>query len=209
MTAHLADGDRARLRRAGLVPLTNDEGLALFDAALVQSSPVVLPARLDLRAIRARGGVAPLLGLLGRLSRAQLRPGTPAPPPNGPSFAEVVADLPADEREAFLLDLLRGEIISVLGMSAKGPLDPDRPLKELGLDSLMAVELKNRIASRTSLRLGATLLFDHPTPRALVRRLLCDLGVGRTSDAPDSFERTVEGTDDEALFRLIDDKLGI
>src|SRR6185295_18895933 len=52
---------------------------------------------------------------------------------------------------------------------------PDRPLQEVGLDSLMAVELKNRLVAATGLRLPTTFLFDHPTPVALARQLVTRL----------------------------------
>src|SRR5262249_12095072 len=83
--------------------------------------------------------------------------------------------LPADDRTRALLDIVRAEIATVLGIASPASLEPQRPLKEIGLDSLMAVELRNRLAAGTGLRLQATLLFDHPTPDALVRVLAAQL----------------------------------
>src|SRR5262249_17242789 len=67
-------------------------------------------------------------------------------------------------------DAVLTAVSSVLGVPA-GSVAPDRPLADLGLDSLMAVELRNQLAALSGLRLPATLLFDHPTPHALSRFL--------------------------------------
>ncbi|MGB8842850.1 MAG: phosphopantetheine-binding protein, partial [Aliidongia sp.] len=75
-------------------------------------------------------------------------------------------------RAGIVLDLVRTEAAAVLGLAAAGAIEPTRPLQELGLDSLMAVEIRNRLASATGLRLPATILFDHQTPDALAVALL-------------------------------------
>jgi hypothetical protein len=87
------------------------------------------------------------------------------------SLQQRLGALPALERERALLELIRTEAAAVLGMVDPRTLPSERPLSELGLDSLMAVELRNRLAAATALRLPTTLLFDHPTPRALTHLL--------------------------------------
>ena len=67
----------------------------------------------------------------------------------------------AGERERLLLELVRSTAATVLSASVES-VEPERPLRELGLDSLMAVELRNRLASLLGKRLPATLLFDYP-----------------------------------------------
>jgi acyl carrier protein len=71
-----------------------------------------------------------------------------------------------------LLDLVRREAATVLALTSPGELDIDRPLQEIGLDSLMAVEIRNRLAAATGQKLPATLLFNHPTVSAISRMIL-------------------------------------
>ncbi|MER7753355.1 SDR family NAD(P)-dependent oxidoreductase [Kitasatospora sp. NPDC097643] len=78
---------------------------------------------------------------------------------------------PAARREA-LLDLVRTEIAAVLGHPDARAIGTDQRFQELGLDSLTAVQLRNRLGAATGLRLTATLVFDHPTPRAVVDHVL-------------------------------------
>jgi acyl carrier protein len=75
----------------------------------------------------------------------------------------------ADRLQA-LLELVRSEAAAVLGTDVP-TVGPDRPLRELGLDSLMAVELRNRLGAAAGLRLPSTLVFDYPTPSAMAQML--------------------------------------
>jgi NADPH:quinone reductase-like Zn-dependent oxidoreductase/short-subunit dehydrogenase/acyl carrier protein len=147
--ARVDEANRRRLERSALSP---DEGLALFERALALGRAYVSAFRLEGTLRGGDGEISPLLSeLVGKPPRLR----------SGPS--DLVAQLrklaPA-EREAALLVALRAEAAKVLGLSE---VPVERPLRELGLDSLTAVELRNRIAKRIGAPLPATLAFDYPT----------------------------------------------
>ncbi|WP_342634871.1 MULTISPECIES: type I polyketide synthase, partial [unclassified Streptomyces] len=82
-------------------------------------------------------------------------------------LAEQLTGLDVRQRTAALLDVVREQVASVLGHDKTAPVDCERPFKELGFDSLTAVELRNRLSRATGLRLPRTVVFDHPSPAAL------------------------------------------
>jgi acyl transferase domain-containing protein/acyl carrier protein len=177
--AGLGEADIERLRRQGVRPLATHEGLALFDAAISRNEPVLVPARLHRP---APGGEH-----TGRAPSPLLRPpaGTPAQP-GGPGdragtaagVAQRVRSLPPADAEEVLLDAVRAQTATVLGHADTGRVTPAAAFKDLGIDSLMAVELRNRLAAATGLKLPATLAFDYPNPRTLAQYLNERLGPG-------------------------------
>ncbi|GAB1818689.1 hypothetical protein HerbRD11066_18530 [Herbidospora sp. RD11066] len=177
MTEHLTPADWQRMAAQGMRPLSEDDGLALLDA--VQMAPaLVIPARLDPKVFQRRGRDVPALmsGLVTTAPRAARRTAGPA------GIADGLAGVPAAEREETVRDLVLAQAALVLGMPGLDTMDSGRSFRELGFDSLTAVELRNRLGETTGLRLPATLVFDHPTPSALVAYILTELG-GRITDA--------------------------
>jgi acyl carrier protein/pimeloyl-ACP methyl ester carboxylesterase len=97
------------------------------------------------------------------------------------SLARRLATIPEAEREAAVLTAVREHAAAVLGHRSAEAIEPDRALLELGLDSLGAVELRNRLAAVTALALPPTLAFDHPTAKAIAEHLLDRLAAHRES----------------------------
>ncbi|MFF9352790.1 SDR family NAD(P)-dependent oxidoreductase, partial [Streptomyces sp. NPDC014734] len=178
MAATLAETDRQRMNRGSMGALGHAEGLALFDVGCRSGHPLLIPAALDIAALRAESanGVAPLLrGLIRTPVRRAAAGGAGASEET--SLVERLAGLPAAERDRFLLNLVCSQVATVLGYGGAGSIESGSSFKELGFDSLTAVELRNRLGKATGLRLPATLIFDYPTPAALADHLRAALPV--------------------------------
>ncbi|WP_234381767.1 phosphopantetheine-binding protein, partial [Streptomyces dysideae] len=173
MTAHLDGADLERGKRGGMLGLPSAEGLALFDAALGSTEALLVPARLDLAELRSRSSdgdaVPPILQGLVRPSAR--RTAKAAAAPAGETLLQRLAGRTPEERAQLLLDVVRVQVAGVLGVANPATVDAGRAFKDTGFDSLTAVEFRNRLTEATGVRLPATLVFDHPTPAALVELL--------------------------------------
>ena len=196
----LGESGLARLAQAGTVPMRDEEGLELFDQALSSGTALVFGARLDLGALRARGSGLPAVfrGLVPDVARAAA-----AAPEK--SAADELRQMDAEERPAALLALLRRQVAGVLGFASPDEVEEGRPFKEMGFDSLTAVELRNRLAAVTGLRLPPTLVFDYPTPKSVARYLLAGLvpeeDTGSVLEELDRIEAALAGLGDDDLLR--------
>ncbi|MFB7266482.1 acyl carrier protein, partial [Streptomyces nojiriensis] len=134
--------------------------------------PLLVPVKLDMAALRAAasgGMLPPLLSGLVRMPARRAARGA------GGAFARQLAALPKDQQAGAVLGLVRGQVAAVLGFAGPEAVDPARSFNEVGFDSLTAVELRNRLGAATGVRLPATLVFDYPTPTALVEFLKDEL----------------------------------
>ncbi|HEU5476012.1 MAG TPA: SDR family NAD(P)-dependent oxidoreductase, partial [Actinophytocola sp.] len=173
LTARLGQAELARLRRRGIGALTERQGLAALDAALAQPHAHLVPVRLN----RSRDNGAEVPVLLRTLLRApRRRTGAAAANPTG--LRDRLLALPDDQRLGHLSQLVQREIATVLGRTGPDGVGPRQVLKDLGLDSLMAVELRRRLSAETGVPLPSTLAFDHPTPVAIATLLLDKLSLG-------------------------------
>nr|WP_172387677.1 type I polyketide synthase [Streptomyces sp. MNP-20] len=184
MTEHLTDMDLARLARFGVTLSSSEQGVALLDAALGLDEPVLVPVALDLASMRAQADVPPILRRLAGRGGAP-RPARPAPVSAG-SVLDRLAGLAEDDRYAVLLDLVCTEMARVLDYPAGRTVAPDRAFSELGVDSVAAVEFRNRLGAETGMRLPQTLVFDHPTAVAVARELVRELADRAPRPAPGS-----------------------
>ncbi|GAA2231486.1 type I polyketide synthase [Streptomyces nogalater] len=194
MGAALDDTARDRIAAYGLPGLSAARSLELFDTAVRSRAPHLVPVEIDTAAVRRRpDGVPPLLtGLVRPAARRATASTAPAPATDG-----QLAALPAADRDRALLDLVRTEVAAVLRHDGPAAVDPGRAFTDLGFDSLAAVELRNRLNTATGLRLPATLVFDHPTSRALAGHIRDTLfGTGPRED-PAAPARTA--TDDDPV----------
>ena len=188
MTAHLGAADLQRMRRQGLMPMSIEHGLELFDEAMARPHATVVPVQLDLQRLQQHLREAPQVpSLLRALVRPALRRAGGAAA-SASALKHWLSTLPQDEREGALLTWVSEEVAAVLGLAGPAAVPGDRPLKELGLDSLMAVELRNQLSARAQTPLPATLAFDYPTPKAiaelLYRRAFAELDVARPAAMP-------------------------
>ncbi|MFE2729345.1 SDR family NAD(P)-dependent oxidoreductase, partial [Kitasatospora sp. NPDC059327] len=188
MTEHLGHGDLKRLARGGLVPFSTAQGLALFDTARERPDAVLVPARVDLAALRAPS--APVQPLLRDLAGPRAPGRTAGADATGAvAWARRLANTSGEERAEIALRLVRTEAAVVLGHDTVESVRPESTFRDLGFDSLTGVELRNRLGGATGLRLPSTLVFDHPTPVRLASSLLAaslgeDAGTAAVAPGP-------------------------
>ncbi|HXQ00978.1 MAG TPA: SDR family NAD(P)-dependent oxidoreductase [Solirubrobacteraceae bacterium] len=188
MTGHLSESDIARVRRAGVHAFSTEQALAAFDAARVCGEALTVPLRLDRARLRTRAREGTLPALLSGLIRASAREAASTP---SNSLVQRLHGVAAEERMRVTLDLVRSEVAVVLGHDSSAAIDVRRAFKDLGFDSLLAVELRNRLNARTGLQLPATLVFDYPSSAELARHLLEELSGAQAGTAVATSRRSM------------------
>nr|AWW87423.1 type I polyketide synthase [Streptomyces sp.] len=173
MGGTLGDTDTERLGRAGVQGLTAEEGLALFDASLRSDLPLTVPVKLDLTALRASAAATGTVPAMYRgLVRAPARKASRAAVAADAGWAARLAGLDDAGRRRQVLDVVREQVAGVLGYAQPGAIEAGQSFTDLGLDSLTAVELRNRLAAVMGVRLPATLVFDYPSSEVLADFLI-------------------------------------
>ncbi|WP_396276667.1 type I polyketide synthase [Kitasatospora xanthocidica] len=175
----MSAGQEGPLRRMGLGALAPDLAVAALRQALDLDDTAVTVTEVDwsrfhpgFTAVRP----SPLLGALAEVRELESAEERPAPADDAASaLRSALAGLPVAERSRSLVELVSGLAAEVLGHPTADGIEVVRPFQEQGFDSLTAVELRDRLARSTGVRLPSTLLFDHPTPEAVAARLLGEL----------------------------------
>ncbi|MFC9226874.1 SDR family NAD(P)-dependent oxidoreductase, partial [Streptomyces hygroscopicus] len=172
MTGKLAATDRARMTRSGIAALPSEKALDLLDAACARGGPLCVAADISTAGVARQDLPAVLRGLVvgGGVGRRVAAGGVGVS-----GLVERLRGLDAGGRLDVVVEVVRGAVAVVLGFGVSGGVRVDVAFKELGFDSLTAVELRNRLSSVTGLRLPATVVFDYPTPRVLAEYLCARL----------------------------------
>ncbi|MCX2731059.1 SDR family NAD(P)-dependent oxidoreductase [Saccharopolyspora sp. NFXS83] len=192
MTGGMSDADYARIRRSGQRPLALAHGLAMFDAAVTSDAAVTVVLDVDRPALRAREDLPSILrGICPAVGRRTATTDAVVPM----ALGQRLPALPPAERQELLVDVIRRQVCVVLGFADTDAIEVDRPFKELGFDSLTAVELRNKLGAALGRKLSPTVVFDYPTTTALAAHLLTTLvgemdpaGGGSVPEAIDRLE---------------------
>ncbi|MFF5150570.1 type I polyketide synthase, partial [Kitasatospora aureofaciens] len=207
MTSELSETDMRRMQSGGIPPLSVEQGLDLFEAALGSVEPLVIPMGLTVGGMRPQGEVPPLFRGLVRAAR-RTAAGAASGADTAADFTRQLLDLGERDRMRYLVDTVRAEAATVLGHPTPDAVDAERDFYELGFDSLTAVELRNRLAAVTGLRMPATVVFDSRSPGELATWIRGELADQRTADGPDGTVLVPGGeTELDSLERLFTDAL--
>jgi acyl carrier protein len=211
MAARLAENGQHGWEERGLAPLSPSEALEQLGRLLGDGATYGAVMRVNWRRLLARLPVGtdgaffsnvvpdgPLGSMVARVDEVE-------------TFASRIRALPSGQRMRAMIDYLSGRTLHMLGLDLSTPVDSRRPLKDIGLDSLMAVELRNALSRAAGQSLPATLLFDYPTLETLAGHLLqilrLDADVAASGDAArerSAAEATVAAlSDDDAEAALM------
>jgi acyl transferase domain-containing protein len=212
--AALGTADRVAARGIGAISPTDGlrvlETLLDRDRAYTAVQPIDWPAYLG-----SAGEPAPWLSAMVREAVLPVRilpaAAAPAREPAAQPLPERLRALPVEEQRELLMREVHAQVVRVIGLGVGQSVDPRQPLSDLGVDSLMAVELRNRLGTLIGAQkpLPATLVFDHPTISALTDYLACGVLAldWTTSTAPAAAQPVdlldqIENLSDDEVDRL-------
>lgn len=175
MAAAVDDAHRRRWASMGLEMIEPAQGMQMLQQLLFANRHAQAAA-LPLVRARLPAGLSPFFALLQQIRTAAAKPAA------APEESAVAVDLlprlragGATERLELLREFLTGQLVKVLALSSHDAVDPHRSLMELGMDSLMSMELRNRIQAATQLRVAVTDLLKGPSVEQLAAELAAQL----------------------------------
>ncbi|WP_345597468.1 type I polyketide synthase, partial [Streptomyces marokkonensis] len=192
-----------RVRRGGMPPLPPEQAMAALRQAVEHGAAHIVVADVDW----ARFAPTLLEGgrsaFIGELPEVRALPASDAAPRTAEQGTDALrarlSGASATEREQVLLALVSGQAAAVLGHASADAVQPSRAFRDLGFDSLTAVELRNLLGSSTGLALPATLVFDYPTPLVLARHLRDQLAGPDVAPAHDQPAAAPPALDDDPI----------
>lgn len=190
MRARLRKSDLVRYSKIGMEPLVPEDGLELFKQLVLGGRPHTVAAVYILDKLRAYyegiGGIPRLFqSLLGRGSKQ-------SPLRSGGDLRKALSEADREQYGAIMLDTVRRAVAKTLGFVSPADVDVDRPLQDIGVDSLTAILTRNHLATLTGLTLSAKIVFEHPTVTALSQVLLSQVQQSLADTSSD--EESGDGT---------------
>ncbi|WP_167305401.1 type I polyketide synthase [Saccharomonospora piscinae] len=186
----MADGAAEELlRRRGLPAMPPGPAIAALAQSVAHGETCVTVVDVDWARFAPTFAIArsrPLMSDIPEAAAAIAATDPGAAEPGGArDLREELAAADENERNRVLLDAVRTEAAVVLGHRDAAAVEPARAFRELGFDSVMAVEFRDRLTAATGVRLEATVIFDEPSPTELVDRLRHELFGTDESDGTD------------------------
>ncbi len=206
MAGALDERARERLRAQGMRFLEPAEALGACELALAAPDAQLGVFAIDAARVleRARGRPQPLLERLAHARETDARPAATraSAAPSANALRERLSAAPPAERPALLRAVLAHELARVLGYDSPERIDPSARFLDLGIDSLLAVDLRNRLESALERSLPAALAFDHPTLDALTEYVLAGFEQGDAT-SEDALRADIEQLSEAEVLRLL------
>jgi acyl carrier protein len=201
-----------RMQSLGIGSIEPEQGFEILEHLLASDRPqvgVIPVLRTGLpgaRAIAAQMRFRDYLDPQTALKRAAHQPRQPEP-----SLLDEIREAKPEKARNLLRRCLEQEAIRTLGLDPGERIDPGLPLSELGLDSLMAVQLRNAVSQLVGTSLPATLLFNYPSLGQLSDFLADEVlrlnAVKRNTEGTEAAQTTLDGYSEDELARLLSDKI--
>jgi myxalamid-type polyketide synthase MxaE and MxaD len=213
-----SDEEKAQVARFGLESMPADTALEALSHLLTAGAAQKVVAAVDWAALKSSYEARRRRPFLSQVDAPTRKATTPrAQPAESRVLAQQAEALPPGERRDFFLSYIRRQVARVMGHNEPQALDTQRGLFEIGMDSLMAVELKNRLETDAGRRLPAGLIFNYPNIKALAtyleRELVGETVVVEAPITPPSNGREadvspeLEPVTEEELLALFDNEL--